>query len=82
MAKDFTAQVGNFLDEIGVESSVSAHGAPVEPVTFEATMDNLRTDRDGETKLTLLIPLSEMENVKKLHDLHGEHILRVTVQVD
>ena len=56
--------------------------AAIEPVTFAATLDNIRTDRDCETKLVLLIPLSEMENVKKLHDLHGENILRVTVSVE
>lgn len=35
-------------------------------VTFEATIDGQRTDRDGETKLTLLIPFEELEAVRGL----------------
>ncbi len=34
--------------------------------TFEATIDGMRTDRDGETKLTLLIPRTDLDAVKQL----------------
>ncbi len=49
-------------------------------VTFEATIDGMRTDRDGETKLTLLIPRTDLDAVKQLLGLDGI-VLGVSIAV-
>lgn len=43
-------------------------------VTFQATIDGQRTDRDGETKLTLLIPLTDLEAVRSLLGMNSKRL--------
>lgn len=43
-------------------------------VTFEAVIDGQRTDRDGETKLTLLIPREDLEAVRSLLGLDSKRL--------
>ncbi len=53
----------------------------IEAITFECTLEKITTDRDGETKLVLLIPFTEHEQAKRLQDVLGENILGVSLVV-
>lgn len=43
-------------------------------VTFEAVIDGQRTDRDGETKLTLCIPREDLDAVRALLGLDSKRL--------
>jgi hypothetical protein len=50
-------------------------------VTFIGTVHAIRSDADGETKLTLAIPASEIESVTAMYGFLGECTVKVTVEI-
>lgn len=50
-------------------------------IAFAASLYSTRMDREGETKLTLAIPSSELDKLISLRTLH-EKLLEVTIECD
>lgn len=51
-------------------------------VRFLATIDYTKTDRDGETRLVLLVPASDIGAVTALNFYRGECVVQVTIEAE
>jgi hypothetical protein len=55
-------------------------GGTMEPITFQATIEKANT-KDGEMKLTILIPESEIKAQKEIIGLGGAVLVGVAMTV-
>ena len=51
----------------------------MDKITFVGCIGNIKMDREGETKITLDVPLSELEKILELGKLNGK-LLKVEIQ--
>lgn len=50
-------------------------------LSFDATLFRTTQDADGESKVTLVVPLSDLPTIAKLSEGAVQKLLRVTVEI-